>query len=146
MSVEAGMNHHKKVVGMRTKQNGVTMIEVMVAVLVLAVGLLGVAGMQTVSIQQTQGADKRSVAVLHLQSIADEIRSEKSVGDISDWTAALQKDLGANAELNIETSTVGIYRQATISVEWEGRASIWDGSDADDLSANTFDLIVRYMP
>ena len=146
MSVEAGMNHHKKVVGMRTKQNGVTMIEVMVAVLVLAVGLLGVAGMQTVSIQQTQGADKRSVAVLHLQSIADEIRSEKSVGDISDWTAALQKDLGDDAELKIETSTVGIYREAKISVEWKGRASIWDGADADDLSANTFDLIVRYMP
>jgi len=144
------MDHHKKVVGMRTKQNGVTMIEVMVAVLVLAVGLLGVAGMQTVSIQQTQGADKRSVAVLHLQSIADEIRSEKSVGDKSAWETALKKDLGEEAKLEIESSSVGIYREANIKLTWKGRSSIWDsassGGDNQDLSSNTFDLIVRFLP
>ncbi|WP_349343782.1 type IV pilus modification protein PilV [Marinobacter sp. MMG032] len=144
------MEHHKQVVDMRRKQNGLSMIEVLVAVLVLAIGLLGVAGMQTVSMQQTQGADKRSVAVLHLQSIADEIRSEKSVGDKSAWEAALKKDLGEEAKLEIDSNSVGIYREAIIKVTWKGRSSIWDnassGGDSEDLSSNTFDLTVRFLP
>ncbi|WP_372965496.1 type IV pilus modification protein PilV [Marinobacter sp.] len=137
---------------MSNKHRGISMIEVMVAVLVLAIGLLGVAGMQTLSMQQTHGADQRSVAVLHLQTIADEIRSEKtmSAADISAWKSKLKKDLGDDADLKIESKTVGGYREATITASWAGRASRWDQVGADEgapnLSEQSFQLIVRYVP
>ncbi|WP_417536843.1 type IV pilus modification protein PilV [Methylophaga sp.] len=135
---------------MKNKHRGVSMIEVMVAVLVLAIGLLGVAGMQTVSMQQTQGADRRSVASLHLQTIADEIRSERgfSAGDVANWKRALNNDLGGSADLTITENTVGTYREATLVASWESRGTRWDqvgDGDSPNLSEQTFRLIVRYV-
>lgn len=46
----------------RGRQSGATMIEVMVAVLVLSIGLLGMASLLGVSLRNTQSADFRSQA------------------------------------------------------------------------------------
>jgi len=137
---------------MKSKQQGLTMIEVLVAVLVLAVGLLGVAGMQTLSMQQTQGADQRSLAVLHIQTVADVLRSEKTLSatELAKLKDELQKDLGDSATLDVQHKDVGEYREATIEASWDTRASRWDQKGAqkegDDLSAHSFKLIVRYAP
>lgn len=128
------------------------MIEVLVALLVLAVGLLGVAGMQTVSMQQTQGADRRSVATLHVQTMADEIRANRGLptaGVKTEWVKAVKGDLGEEATAEV-TSTVA-DKEARIFLSWTARKTQWDempqadsGDDGDPLNINSFDVIVRY--
>lgn len=128
------------------------MIEVLVALLVLAVGLLGVAGMQTLSMQQTQGADRRSVATLHVQTMADEIRANRglpSAGVKAVWQQAVKDDLGEEATAEV-TSTV-VDKEARISLAWTARKTLWDdfpagddGADDDLLNSNKFEVIVRY--
>lgn len=128
------------------------MIEVLVALLVLAVGLLGVAGMQTISMQQTQGADRRSVATLYVQTMADEIRSNRglpSAGVKAKWQEAVKGALGEEATADV-TSTVA-DTEARISLAWTARKTQWDdiasgdnGTVDDPLNSNKFEVIVRY--
>lgn len=56
-------------------QSGFTLIEVMVSVLILLVGLLGVVGMQMLSLQANQGAYFRSQAVYIGAEILDAMRA-----------------------------------------------------------------------
>ena len=135
-----------------TRQSGLTMIEILVALLVLAIGLLGVAGMQTVSMQQTQGADQRSTAVLHVQTMADEIRTNKGLPSASDetaWENAVKEDLGDDATADIEVVTAG--QTVRVEVTWNVRESVWDGGeegsanpDDNPMYENSFSLLVRY--
>lgn len=131
------------------------MIEVLVAILVLAVGLLGVAGMQTVSMQQTQGADRRSVSTLHIQTMADEIRANRGMPSAevkAEWQKAVKKDLGEEATAEV-TSTVA-DKEAKISLAWVARKTQWDGipegaeggeeEEGDSLNKNKFEVTVRY--
>jgi len=57
------------------QQSGFTLIEVLVATLVLTVGILGVAAMQMVSFQTNQSAYARSQAVYLAQDIFDRMRA-----------------------------------------------------------------------
>ncbi len=54
---------------------GVGLIEVMVAILVLAVGLLGIAALQATTLRNSQGALERSQAVIQTYGILDSMRS-----------------------------------------------------------------------
>ena len=56
---------------------GFTLIEVMIAVLVLIIGVLGIAGMQLLSIQANQGAYFRSQAVYIGSEILDAMRANR---------------------------------------------------------------------
>ncbi|HEB95739.1 MAG TPA: type IV pilus modification protein PilV [Sedimenticola thiotaurini] len=58
---------------------GFTLIEVLVTVLILAVGLLGLAGLQTVSIRNNHSAYLRSQAVQLAYDIADRVRANSLV-------------------------------------------------------------------
>lgn len=59
-------------------QQGFTLIEVAVALIVLAVGLLGIAGMQSSGMQNTLKSHHRAVAMMQAQDIADRIRANIS--------------------------------------------------------------------
>jgi len=65
-------NSHSK-----SNQRGVTMIEVLIAVVVLSLGLLGMAALQGVSIQTNQSANFRTQATLLGQQLTDSIRSNR---------------------------------------------------------------------
>jgi len=60
-------------------QRGYSLIEVLIAVVVLAVGLLGIAGLQVLSIKNTQSAYLRSQATLLAYDIIDSIRVNPAV-------------------------------------------------------------------
>ncbi|MBK1647899.1 type IV pilus modification protein PilV [Rhabdochromatium marinum] len=62
----------------RLKQQGFTLIEVLIAALVLAIGLLGLAGLQAVSLKMSQGSYLRVQATNLAYEIADSIRANKS--------------------------------------------------------------------
>ena len=60
------------------KNIGFTLIEVLVAMLVLAVGLLGLAGLQATSLRNNQSAYNRSQATQLAYDIADRMRANIS--------------------------------------------------------------------
>ncbi len=69
------MNTLKKQKGQYKKQRGESLVEVMVAVLVLSVGLLGLAGLQAAGIRQNSSSYMRTQAVFLADQILDRVRA-----------------------------------------------------------------------
>jgi type IV pilus assembly protein PilV len=59
------------------RQRGMTLIEILVAVVVLSVGLLGLAGLQLKGIQVNQGSVYRWQAAMLAEDIADRMRADR---------------------------------------------------------------------
>jgi type IV pilus assembly protein PilV len=75
------------------KAKGFTLIEILVAVLVMALGLLGLAGLQANGLKNTQLAYNRSQAIHLAQDIADRIRANSdAVGTYADVNNNNQRD------------------------------------------------------
>ena len=55
-------------------QRGFTMLEVLIAILVIAIGTLGMAGLQLIALKNTQGSHYRSIAVQLANDIAERMR------------------------------------------------------------------------
>ncbi len=62
-----------------SKQKGFSLIEVLVTTLILAFGLLGMAGLQTVSLRNNVSAYERSQAVFLAYDITDRMRANRSI-------------------------------------------------------------------
>ncbi|CAM3732293.1 type IV pilus modification protein PilV [Rheinheimera salexigens] len=60
-------------------QQGVTLIEVLVSVLVLGVGLLGVAGLQTTSIKNTNSSYERTMSMILTENLVELMRSNPNI-------------------------------------------------------------------
>lgn len=56
-------------------QSGFTMLEVLIAIVVIAFGLLGLAGLQAFSLQNSQNASLRSAAVMAAQDMIDRMKA-----------------------------------------------------------------------
>ena len=69
------------------KNAGFTLIEVLIAMLVLAVGLLGLAGLQATSLRNNQSAYNRSQATQLAYDIADRMRANSA--GIASYTAIM---------------------------------------------------------
>jgi len=91
----------------RHRAAGVTLIEVLVALLVLGIGLLGLAGLQTVSMQYNHSSFMRTHANNMAYDIADRMRANREAA------------LNGNYDLDIDDSPPG---GATVAaqdlVEW----------------------------
>ena len=70
-----------------TAQTGFTLIEVMIALLVLAFGLMGLAGLQATGIKNNNSAYVRSIAAQYAAEISDRMRANTAI-DYSTITAA----------------------------------------------------------
>lgn len=57
---------------------GASLIEVLVAILVLSLGLLGLAGMQAGGLKAMQSAQSRSLASLQVQDLIDRMRANRA--------------------------------------------------------------------
>lgn len=68
----------------RTREKGSTLIEALVAMLVLSVGLLGIAGLASASLRYSQGAWARAAVASGLSDIADRVRSNPTAA-ITDY-------------------------------------------------------------
>ncbi|WP_435751028.1 type IV pilus modification protein PilV [Thauera sp. AutoDN2] len=119
-----------------TRQAGVSLIEVLVAVLVLSLGLLGMAGLQTSALRNNQSAFERSVAVIESYSIVDAMRVDRvnavngvfnilidgtPVGgtfagnELAKWRNRLAAQLGAGAAGSVNCNGAA----CTITVRWQ---------------------------
>jgi type IV pilus assembly protein PilV len=70
------------------RHSGFSMIEVLVAVLVLAIGLLGVAAIQTVALKNNNSALQRSQATMLAYFMMDAMRANRSVAIIGSYDLA----------------------------------------------------------
>ena len=59
------------------KQNAFTLIEILIAVLVLAIGLLGMAGLQTTGVRSNHSAYLRSQATVLANEIIDKMKANR---------------------------------------------------------------------
>lgn len=85
---------------MRTaKQTGSSLVEVMVALFVLAIGLLGILALQSKSMQYNQSAHIYSQAIYLANDIAERIRSNPSVA--SDYEIAAGEEISDGGDCRI---------------------------------------------
>lgn len=70
------------------KQWGVSLIEVMVAVLVLSIGVIGMAGMQVQALQASNDSSQRTTALMLARSIVGQMRS--NVDAMNDYANAYE--------------------------------------------------------
>jgi len=61
-----------------SNSKGFTLIEALIAVVILAIGLLGIAGLQATNLKNNQSAYNRSQATLLAYDMADRIRANSS--------------------------------------------------------------------
>ena len=59
------------------RERGFTLIEILVTVIILAIGLLGIAGLQLTGLQYNQGAYHRSQIVVLTNDITDRMRANR---------------------------------------------------------------------
>ena len=158
MSVEAAMTvrHSTHCSGAMGRQRGAGLIEVMISVLILAIGLLGIAAMQAAALRNSQSALERSQGIINTYAIIDAMRAnvmEVRAGayelaetcavpvsattsvaqsDIAFWLDNLQRNLGGQAcgEIDCEDN------QCVVTVTWDdtrGTGGVGDLSFATEV-------------
>lgn len=140
----------------RYRQCGVTLVEMLIALLVISIGLLGLAGLQNVSLQYNYSSYQRTNANNMAYDIADRMRANReaalggrynidfgdtpTVGgiagdDLSQWLNAVQATL-PDGQASVEVRNNG---RARIRVRWlDDRTD----DDADD-QTTTYTLRTR---
>jgi type IV pilus assembly protein PilV len=71
------------------RQLGVGLIEVLIAILIMAVGMLGIAAMQATALRNSQSSLDRSQAVIEAYSILDAMRANRDRALAGDYNIAL---------------------------------------------------------
>lgn len=69
------------------QQKGAGMMEVLIALLVLSIGILGLATLQSIGLKYNHQSYQRTQAVMQVYDIIDRIRSNNSVGKANDYQA-----------------------------------------------------------
>lgn len=132
-------SHQITMVGPRspTTMRGTTLIEVLIAVLVLGIGMLGIASLQATSLRNSQSSLERSQAVIATYAIIDAMRANRTdalagaynitntctvpaggtlvTNDQRAWLQGIQAGLGAGAcgAINCAAAT------CTVTVTWD---------------------------
>lgn len=129
----------------RERNSGFTLLEVLIALVVLSIGLLGVAALQAVGLRSSQGAYLTSQASLLAYDMADRIRAnpgsaaynnfqtdcaaaggDLAGADLQEWSCAVEALLpsgigtitGAQVQ-NFSFGVLGTITRYTITLTWE---------------------------
>lgn len=81
--------HKQTLNARRSRQKGFTLIEVMVAVVVLSIGLLGLAALQTTGLRNNHSAYYRSQATFLAYDIIDRMRANRAAAVAGNYNLAL---------------------------------------------------------
>jgi len=135
---------------------GVGLVEVLVAVTILGIGLLGIAAMQATALRNRHSAVERSAAVVQTYAILERMRANYDVAanggydlaamtcaaptasdlvtsDLRDWIVALKAGLGPSACGRIVDCG---GEDCTIIVQWDDSRGT-DGSTTQQLATET---------
>ena len=132
----------------RKLQRGTTLVETLVALVVLSVGLLGIAALQMTSLRNNRGAHLRSQAQVLAYDIADRMRANRDAAlangyvipmsgtpggtglvliDLQDWKAALASVLPGG-----DGAITRVGDMFLVRIQW-----------TDSLGPQTFDTRIR---
>jgi type IV pilus assembly protein PilV len=80
------------------RQGGFSLLEVLIAVLIFSIGLMGLAGLQVIAMKANQNAMYRSIASEAAYDMLDQLRAQVSKAmdgsvDTSDWDDLLEANL-----------------------------------------------------
>jgi type IV pilus assembly protein PilV len=140
----------------RRQMSGVGLIEVLVAVVILAFGMLGIAALQATSVRNSQSALEHSQATVQTYAIFDAMRANLAVAriggyDLSSWTCTVPDtgDLAANDLHNWITSLQSVLGdsacgqitcgglECTVSVRWnDSRGTSATAAEKDESAAH----------
>lgn len=96
------------------RQGGMTLVEVLVALVVLSIGLLGIAALQTTGLRATQTAGARTHATMLAYDIIDRMRANRS-------EALLGVYLTTTADDYIDTATIPAGTAGVDLAAWKAR-------------------------
>ncbi len=144
---------------MRHQQCGVGLLEVLIAILVLAIGVLGAAAMQATALRNSQSALERSQAVIQTYSIMDAMRANRTAAisagsydlamaspcvipaagalaasDLNSWLTSLQAALGPSACGSITRE--GTDGDVVVTVQWNDSRGK-SGNTAESITTRT---------
>lgn len=99
------------------RQSGSSLLEVLIAVLVLAIGLLGMAAMSAVTIKNSNSSAARSQAVMHVYSLMDTLRLNRAdaVGGAYNvgWECSAQtSDADTGFDATVFNGWLGVVQQS----------------------------------
>ena len=104
-----------------SRQTGFTLLEVLIAVLVLSVGLLGLAGLQASSLRNNHSADLRSQATILAYGIADHMRANRTAALAGSYDVAYSSTPSGGS---IASSDVSAWKTLLSSTLPSGDGSI----------------------
>ncbi|WP_260295704.1 type IV pilus modification protein PilV [Sedimenticola hydrogenitrophicus] len=137
----------------KRRQCGFSMIEVLISIVVLAIGLLGIAGLQLSSLKGTDSANYRSTATMLSYDIVDKMHANRALAlagsysiamaaglpaspttiqdvDIANWLTALDTYLpSGDGSITIANGVV------TVTVQWDD--SRGEGSTTESFQLST---------
>lgn len=137
---------------MLSKQWGVSMLEVLISIVVLAVGLLGFAGLQMLSLKNSNSAYQRSQATMLAYDVIDRIRADMpnrgsynvnygSAGaypEVITWKQNVKAALGGSPSaldaIADASVFVDINNKVTINIKWDDNR---DGADLVTFTTET---------
>ena len=112
------LSNHRRI------SKGTSLIEVMVSVLILSIGLLGIAAMQATALRNTQSAMERTQAVVQSYAILDVLRTDTTLARAPlynvDWTCAVP---GSTTSASVDTATWIASTMDKVSADACGRIS-----------------------
>lgn len=100
----------------RRSVSGVSLIEVMVSVLVLAIGMLGIAAMQSLALRGGQSSLESSQAVMQTTSIIEAMRANRANANSYNGTYTTPPTATSLATRDINTWIAGMRGESN----WEG--------------------------
>jgi len=128
-------------VGSRRAMRGISLLEVLVSVVVLSIGLLGVAAMQSVALRGGQSSLESSQATIQTTAIIEAMRANPAAGaaynvgmtcavpaggtqaqnDVRDWISSLKSTIGTGPASDTTTcgSIANCPATCTITVQWD---------------------------
>lgn len=142
---------------------GMSLIEVMVSMLVLAVGLLGMAAMQSVALRGGQGSMESSQAIMQTTSIIEAIRANRpnaagyniaktcaasgitgstlAANDLRAWLTSMQSTIGSAAG---DASVCGRVTNCLVGAPGGCEVTVfWDDTRAGGAAAREMTVVTR---
>ena len=119
---------------MSSRSSGFTLLEVLVALVVLSIGLLGLSGLQTNSLRNNHSAFLRSQATLAITDIMDRMRANSDAANADNYDI----NYGATPSATACTSNCSVQDVANMDlVEWRSYVERLPGGEGEiDVDAN----------
>lgn len=116
-------------------QDGMTLIEVLVALLILSVGLLGAAAVQLNALKYTDSSLMTTQASFIAYDMLDRIRASAGVldQDLYDFTANIESFGGASATGRVSQS----QQMYSIRIEWDDSRAAGTGDSRRSLEVSS---------